>query len=1432
MTALVPAVLELLAENKISREVAKTLLARSVAAGPQHVAIVGVALDLPGARSLDEFWLLLHDGADLITELPPERRALGPDGDGKPRAAWLTDIDRFDAEFFGIPPAEAKVMDPQQRRFLQTAYHCLEDAGYPTRIRGTRTGVYVSAAMVDYLDAIGEATPVAVPANVHSFVASRLSHLLDLRGPAFVASATCASSLLALHQACAGLRVGDCEQALVGGVNIFPFPTKGPVMMDVAGISSLDERCRPFDDAADGIGKGEGVIAVLLKPLDKALGDGDRVHAVIRGSAVNNDGAGAALTAPNPIAHTELLVEAWRRAGISPESLCYIEAHGTGTKLGDPIEVKGITDAVRKFTDRRQFIGTGSVKGNIGHLVDGVAGLSGLLKALLVLTKKCVPPTVHLHEPNQHIDFLDSPVYVPDRPWPLAGEHPLRTGVSCFGFNGTNVHVVLEEPPRQDREPRKPESLTLPLSARTPEALRALLKAFGEATIDADLHDVAFTLNVGRERFKHRVTVRASSVAEFQQRCRELSDSDQWPQEAEDSIVDWTGCQIVDLPRYPFQEKSYWIEPRGSKAGPDTGGDVLAIVRSVLGVEHVSPTDQFLAIGGTSLSGLQLINELRRAFDISLSLEDLLAATDLAAMAETVQQRIAPATLFPLSFAQRRFWFLEQTEPGAGFYHVPMLLRLRGKLDVEALRWALTTVGNRHDVLRSRYPTGEDGLPVMEIGAPGEFPLPITDLRGMPEREDRARQLAVETTEQVFDLDTGPVWRGRLIRVDDEHHLLVLVMHHLVTDIWSMSVLENDLRTAYEAKLTGRPTQLPDLPVGYGEASVAEHRDLAGDRGKQLARFWTDKVASYGDPLELPTDRPRPTERALTGDTIGFDVPADIETAVRELCTQERVTPFMVFLSAFKVLLQRRIGRDDVLIGTEAANRIRPDTDRMVGSFVNQLALRTDLTGDPSFHEVLSRVRRTTLDAYDHQDLPFDRLVVLTRTTRDPASAPLFRLKFLFNSLSWGSRPFGGLDVEVDDLDIHISPFDLTLRVFEQPPGRFTGSASYSTALFERATVQTLVADYLSLLADLLTKPSLHLSKITLTSQRTERPRPADRATSLREFRRRAPLRASNVVITSLAEGVDRPPLVVQPTAGGVDLAGWIAANQDPVEQHLLTHGAILFHGFNIRTVEEFHTVATTIHPQLVEYSEPSTPRGEYQDKVYVSSEYPSWFHIPLHGELSYTYKWPMKALFWCRKAAVKGGATPIGDAQRILDVMRPEVRARFVDKQVMYVRNYGNGMLVPWQKVFKTDDRAEVERYCRENAPMTCEWLDGDRLRTTQVRPAVATHPVTGAQVWFNQAHIFHAYSLGADLRDKLVSQFGEDGLPVHARYGDGTPIEDWEIDEVNRCCQDSSWISPWTEGDVLLADNMLTAHGRQAFEGDREVIVCFVEPCPPVTS
>jgi alpha-ketoglutarate-dependent taurine dioxygenase len=301
-------------------------------------------------------------------------------------------------------------------------------------------------------------------------------------------------------------------------------------------------------------------------------------------------------------------------------------------------------------------------------------------------------------------------------------------------------------------------------------------------------------------------------------------------------------------------------------------------------------------------------------------------------------------------------------------------------------------------------------------------------------------------------------------------------------------------------------------------------------------------------------------------------------------------------------------------------------------------------------------------------------------------------------------------------------------------------------------------------------------------------------------------------------------PLVLRPAFEGIDLAAWAAANRAEVERRLLAHGALLFRGFGLSSPAGFEQFARAVSPELLDYRERAAPRTEVGRRIYTSTEYPSNQPIALHHEMSYSHNWPTKLWFFCAQPAERGGRTPIACDRQVFGLIDPRIKGRFIEKKVMYVRNYGEGVDLPWQEVFQTTDRARVEEYCRRSGA-EFEWCGRDRLRTRQLRQAVATHPVTGDTVWFNHAHMFHQSNLDPLVRRSLLAEFKDDELPRNAFYGDGTPIESSVLDEIRGVYREASVAFDWQRGDVLMLDNFLTSHGREPYAGPRRILVAMAE-------
>lgn len=497
----------------------------------QPIAIVGIGCRFPGGSDDPEtFWGLMRDGIDAVNEVPSDRWDLdvyydpNPETPGKMyvrSGGFLDCIDQFDAHFFGISPREALSLDAQHRLLLEVAWEALENAGQnPDRLAGTQTGVFVGITTNDYAQLLKFNEPDAIDAyhltgNHPNFASGRISYFFGLQGPTMTVDTACSSSLVTVHLACQSLRAGECGLALAGGVNLIlsPFET---IAACKARMLAPDGHCKTFDARADGFARGEGCGILALKRLSDALENGDTIHAVIRGSAVNQDGASSGLTVPNVHAQEGVIREALTKAGIDPLQVSYLEAHGTGTSLGDPIEVRALNAVFGKDrpTDRPLMIGT--VKTNIGHL-ESAAGIAGLIKVVLALQHGEIPPLLHLQKLNPYILLEDVPAVVPTErtPW-AAGAEPRIAGVSSFGGSGTNAHVILEEAPRTDQERAEQERPLhlLTLSAKTQSALSKLAERYRryfEEHLSVSLSDACYTANVGRCHFSYRKAFIADS---------------------------------------------------------------------------------------------------------------------------------------------------------------------------------------------------------------------------------------------------------------------------------------------------------------------------------------------------------------------------------------------------------------------------------------------------------------------------------------------------------------------------------------------------------------------------------------------------------------------------------------------------------------------------------------------------------------------------------------------------------------------------------------------------------------------------------------------------------------------------------------------------------------------------------------------------------
>ncbi|MGK4585150.1 type I polyketide synthase [Kitasatospora sp. HPMI-4] len=673
-----------------------------------HIAIVGMACRFPGASTPEQYWDNLVAGVDSVRAIEAqELREWGADPErlADPRYVAMhgavDGIGEFDAGFFHFSERDATLLNPQHQLFLECAWEALERAGYDPHAAPGTVGVFAGAGRNGYASVFQD-RPDRFPgvddlalhlANEPEHLSTRVSYKLGLTGPSMAVMTACSTSLVAVHEASRALLAGECDFALAGGVSL-RLPRVGYWYRE-GGTMSPDGRCRTFSADARGIVGGDGAGVVVLRRAQDAIDDGDHVHAVIRGSAVNNDGSErAGYTAPGVRGQAEVIRIAHAAAEVDPASIGYVEAHGTGTLVGDPIEVTALTQAFQDGSVADGSIALGSVKTNIGH-TDTAAGVAGLMKAALALEHRVIPANLHFSEPNPAIDFARTPftVNTANRGWQPAGQ-PRRAGVSSFGIGGTNAHVVLEEAPAPapTTEPG-PGGHLLVLSARTPAALDAMaarLAGHLRENPELPLADVAFTLQQGRHPFAHRryvvcsdhaqavralsapaagrSTVRASSD-ELVERIRSHSDDGElvglldelgglWQQGA---AIDWSRLhdgarrRRVPLPTYPFERRTHLVKPEPfapsatAPAAPDTATGtgtgtaasteerLAELFAKVLGEQADVAGQDFFELGGDSLSAIQLLALVEETFGVCPPLEAVFDAPTVGELATVVE---------------------------------------------------------------------------------------------------------------------------------------------------------------------------------------------------------------------------------------------------------------------------------------------------------------------------------------------------------------------------------------------------------------------------------------------------------------------------------------------------------------------------------------------------------------------------------------------------------------------------------------------------------------------------------------------------------------------------------------------------------------------------------------------------------------------------
>ncbi|MCA2972429.1 MAG: amino acid adenylation domain-containing protein, partial [Acidobacteriaceae bacterium] len=1062
----------------------------------KDIAIIAIAGRYPGADTIDDFWDLLQQGRDCITEIPDER--WDANSSASTYCKWggfLSDVDRFDASFFGVSPRDAALMDPQERLFLENVFRLLESAGYTNaHLReafGSRVGVYVGAMSQQY-HAV-EADPdqkALVSMSSYASIANRVSFHFDLQGPSVALDTMCSSGLHAVHLASRALQADECKLAIAGGVNISIHPNKYRALSRTGLLGSSPDS-RSFADG-DGYLPAEGVGAVLLKPLVDARRDGDRILAVIKGSAANHGGHSAGFMTPSAEAQARLIEENFRATGVDPRTVSYVEAAATGSALSDSMEVRALTRAFRSFTRDVGFCALGTVKSNMGH-AEAASGMAQLTKVILQLDRRKLAPTLPTRHPNPHIDLNGTPFVLQSSltDWAPPNGAPRRAAISSFGAGGSNLHLILEEAPATVASE---ESMAGPpwrfvFSAHSEERLAQWMETIhdyvaGHAALS--LPRLAYTLEERRTRME---CVRVITAGNRQQLLDALAAPERHPLHTEvDEPSGILRGAPLPLPPYPLQRERYWLlVSKDANPAPATLPErIVSLLQEELGVP-VQATDSFQSLGMDSMASQRLIHAVSESTGVPIRYADLTAHPTPATLASYVGG-IQPAARnghwpereFPcaLTEGQRALWVFQKLYPSSAVYNVPLAFAVEHP-NLDALERACSWIVNAYPILGTIV-DGDLQLRPAERAAR----LQVLQVPPLMDAMAFARQRAATP----FDLQEAVPIRFELL--DGLTPILLIVVHHIVFDGISAAVFAMAFWQAY-----GHSEEL-EKPVAASFASFSEWEQqyLASSAAERDRDWWLNQFSR-----EVPT-----LNLAIAGSSASLDVelPVGLVAQVKSFSAELGVSASVLFLGAFAILLSRYCDAEEFVVGVPAAARPQSRFQETIGYFANVLPIRIAPAGAHPVADYLRALQTTFSAALDHSQYPLARL--LRDMKRDALAAPLFHATFSYqsflNSLELpGTQHLAEIRQEGDaafGLEVHASSL----------------VAVYDEQQFDASSVRSMLAHYMRLLGAVVANSRQRVADLQMLTQ-------PERDNILAQWSRGEELRPARV---SVCSSIDR----------------------------------------------------------------------------------------------------------------------------------------------------------------------------------------------------------------------------------------------------------------------------------------------------------------------
>ena len=875
---------------------------------------------------------------------------------------------------------------------------------------------------------------------------------------------------------------------------------------------------------------------------------------------------------------------------------------------------------------------------------------------------------------------------------------------------------------------------------------------------------------------------------------------------------------------------------------------LVTIWTQVLGGDNIGIEHNYFEIGGDSIQSVQIIAKAHQE-GLVLTTNQLFEFPTIAQLGKVIKQTetsadnadqsdLLPAAqshlledknvedAYELSPMQHGMLFDILSAPHSELYLEHTVSTIYGTIETKGMQAAWQKIVDRHPALRTAFVWEKHEQPAQIVYRQAVLSFEELDWRILsPDEQNSTFEdfLHADRT-RGFDLNVAPLMRLTIIRLEENISKIVWTNHHLILDAWCVSVLLREIFTVYEAARKGLEPVLP--PVNDYKAYIAwlKRQNIA-----DAEHFWRGYLANFSRRTRII-----PESNSTAGDNF-FNEKLRISTEttqqLMQLARRYQLTANTVLQGAWSLFLMHLSRENDVLFGTVFSGRppSLPGVEAIIGLFINTLPVRVQVEQNMNLSEWLKQLHTKNAELYEWEHTPFSKIAGWSDV--EPRT-PLFESILVFMNAAADVENFKTAELEIRDVySLGHSNYPLTVRV--TPSAEMLIEAIYNERRITGATVKVWLSRFAALLGEFVRSEDRNVSELldfldADARKQSEMQAKQRRSSLMSQIRTVKPKTVTftneRLVTTEFLKDAPTFPIVFRSVEANVDVIGWLNENRATLNEQLLRRGAILLRGFMPGDIQMFEGVLKTLNTELLPYKERSTPRSAIKGNIYTSTEYPAHQHIALHNEFSYAATFPRKILFFCEYPAVQGGETPIADCRRVFNLLEPEVREEFIRKGIMYARNYGTGIDLSWQEVFQTDDKREVEDHCRR-APMEFEWLDENRLRTRQIRPAVIKHPETDEVVWFNQAHLFHISNLGEETSRSMLEEFGKENLPRNAYYGDGSPIPDEIMNLVRVAYQKSQIAFAWERGDVLILDNILIAHGRHPYAGKRKIAVAMTE-------